>query len=264
VLKPGVITTLLHRVERYVYGRSALITVHSEGNRAYIERAAVSADKVSILPNWVDTDELRPGTRDNEFARSHDLTAKFVVTFAGVLGISLGIELIAEAAAQIHDPDIHFLIVGNGAAEASFRARIAELGLQNVTMLPMQPKQSYSEILAASDLCLVMLRPDVKTPVVPAKINSIMAAGRPILASVPERGDAAELVRAACAGMVIPAGEAHALASAILRLRADPALRARYATNGREYAERVLSLDRAVTAVEGLLQRAAANHGTMT
>jgi colanic acid biosynthesis glycosyl transferase WcaI len=262
VLKPGLIASTLHRLEHYVYGRAAHITVHSEGNRAYIERAGTPPSKITVLPNWIDTDELRPGPRENTFALTHGLIDKFVVSFAGVLGISLGIELVAEAAQLLtDDPDIHFLIVGSGPAEAKLRERIAGLGVRNVTLLPMQPKSVYPDILAASDVCLVFLRSDVKTPVVPGKVNSIMAAGRPILASVPPEGDAAKLVSAAPAGQVTPAGDARALADAILQLRSDRSLRERLGNNGRRYAEAHLSVAHAVSAVESLFQ--CVSHGTM-
>jgi colanic acid biosynthesis glycosyl transferase WcaI len=264
VLKPGMITSLLRRVERYVYRRAAHITVHSEGNSSFIASVGIEVTRISVLPNWVDTTELRPGARDNAFARAHGLHDKFVVSFAGVLGISLGIEIIADSAAKLTSyPDIRFLIVGNGAAEASLRARVRELGVNNVIILPMVPKNTYPEILAASDVALVLLRPDVKTPVVPGKIGSIMASGRPIIAAVPADGDAAKLVRTADAGLVTPAGDPGALANAILKLRADLNLRERYGTHGREYAVNHLSLAHAVLEVEALLRRVAENRGTM-
>jgi glycosyltransferase involved in cell wall biosynthesis len=264
VLKPGLVTSALQRIERYVYRRAAHITVHSEGNRSYIERTGVPAEKISVLRNWIDTDELRPGVRDNAFGRQHGLQSKFVVSFAGVLGISLGIDLLADVAHRLsNQPDIHFLVVGSGPAEKGLRMLLAESDVPNVTLLPMQPKESYPGILAASDASLVLLRSDVKTPVVPGKINSIMAAGRPVIASVPATGDAANLVREAQAGIVVPAGHAQALAEAILQLRSDPGLRERFGANGRRYSEMHLSLATAVAAVEALLRQVAGTRGTM-
>jgi glycosyltransferase involved in cell wall biosynthesis len=262
VLRPGLVASTLQRIERHVYSRAAHITVHSDGNRSYIERTGTPASKITVLPNWIDTDELQPGPRDNAFAREHKLADKFVVTFAGVLGISLGIELVAEAALQLAAyRDIKFLVVGDGAAETTLRERIKTLDIQNVLQLSMQPKSVYPEILAASDVCLVLLRSDVKTPVVPGKINSIMAAGRPIVASVPLDGDAAKLVSAAQAGLITPAGDVQPLADAILRLRSDPSLREQLGKNGRCYAEAHLSLKYALSGVESLLDRV--THGTM-
>ena len=262
VLKPGMVSAWLRRIERFIYRQAAHITVHSEGNRAAIEATGVPAAKISVLPNWVDTDELRPGHRKNAFSHAYGLDGKFVVSFAGVLGISLGIQIVAEAADKLRQhSEVRFLVVGSGPEESRLQARIVALGLANVTLLPMQPKNLYPEILAASDVGLVLLSPAVKTPVVPGKINSIMAAGRPILASVPLEGDAAKLVRSAAAGVVTPAGDAQALADAILRLRADPAGREQYGFNGRRYAEQQLSLSKAVFTVESLLRHV--SRGTM-
>ena len=114
------------------------------------------------------------------------------------------------------------------------------VGLPNLRFLPMQSKDVYPHVLAASDACLVTLPPEVATPAVPSKIATIMAAGRPILACLPP-GDASRLIEESEGGLVVAAGAADALASAILDLKRQPLLAARLGLNGREFAVRNLS-----------------------
>ena len=117
--------------------------------------------------------------------------------------------------------DIAFLIVGDGVEKAKLEKMARDNHLDNVLFLPMQPKDKYPEVLAASDVCLATLRQEVRTPVVPSKILSIMAAGRPVLASLPLDGDAPRLIAEAQCGISIAPGDPQAMAQAILQFYRD-------------------------------------------
>jgi len=101
---------------------------------------------------------------------------------------------------------------------------------------------------------LATLRKEVKTPVVPSKILSIMAAGRPVLAALPLDGDAPRLIATAGCGLSVPPGDPHSLAEAILRLYRDSGLRAEMGAAGRRYVEEHLSLKRSAEIFEGLFR----------
>ena len=128
-----------------------------------------------------------------------------------------------------------------------------EENLDNVIFLPMQPKEKYPEILAASNLCLVTLKPEVRTPVIPSKILNIMAAGRPVLASMSLHGDAPRLIDKVGCGICLPPGNAAGLAAAILRFYRDPGLAEQMGANGRQYAVQHFSLSRGAARLESLL-----------
>jgi colanic acid biosynthesis glycosyl transferase WcaI len=242
----------------FVYARAQFITVHSEGNRAMILRdSPVEPGKVRIVDNWVDTDLIRPTSKANEFARQHDLNHKFVVSFAGSIGVPQGMEVMIDAAHELREkPDITFLIVGDGIEKKNLVSRTEELRLNNVVFLPMQPREIFPDILAASDICSVTLRKEISTPVVPSKILSIMAAGRPVLASMPLKGDAPKLIQAAQCGICVEPENPKALAAAILQLYQEPQLRELYGQNGRHYAEQHFSREACVGTYESLFHEA--------
>jgi glycosyltransferase involved in cell wall biosynthesis len=226
-------------LERGVYRTATAVTVMSDGNRDYVIGKGGNPETVFTVPNWVDTDLIRPGERMNEFRAANDLGSAFVVLFAGTMGWSQGLGTVVEAARQLAaEPDLLFLMVGDGVELEGLKRQAA--GLPNVRFLPMQPKEVYPQVLAAADACLVTLRPEVATPVVPSKISTIMAAGRPILASLPLRGDAPRLITDAQGGLVAPAGDAVALASAVLRLMQRKELAKQMGRNGRSYCEKHL------------------------
>ena len=254
LLNNNFLIRLFERLERFIYRRAAHVTVHSEGNKEHVIRKGADKGRVSVLHNWVDTDSIRPGSRFNAFSHSHGLDDRFVVSFGGVIGYSQDIDVILEAADRLRDrPEIIFLVVGDGVEKARIEQKARDIALPNVRFLPMQPYDQYTAVMHASDACLTTLRAEVKTPVVPSKIATAMAAGRPVIAIMNPDGDAPKLIERAGCGFLAQAGDSATLATCILRLYADPELGQRMGRNGRLFAERYLSLTVAAQLYEQLL-----------
>jgi glycosyltransferase involved in cell wall biosynthesis len=146
--------------------------------------------------------------------------------------------------------------VGDGVEKSKAQALSLELGLTNMLWLPTQPWTVYPEILAASDACLINLCPELRTPVVPSKLLSIMAAGRPVVASLPAESDARRMIADAASGITVGAGDEHALADAIGRLASDRDLGREMGRRGRAYAEANLSREFCTGQMESVLKKA--------
>jgi glycosyltransferase involved in cell wall biosynthesis len=119
----------------------------------------------------------------------------------------------------------------------------------------MQPREKYPAVLHASDIGLATLHAEVRTPVVPSKILSIMAAGRPVVAAMNLDGDGPRLIAEARCGLCVPPEDPRALAEAILQLYHDASLREELGRNGRRYVEKYLSLEACVERYEQLLRQ---------
>lgn len=255
-------------LERFLYRRASAVTVHSEGNRRHVVGKGAPAGRVSVVPNWVDTDFIKPGERLNGFRREHGLDSEFVVSFAGVLGLSQDLDVVLAAADLLRDLcGMRWLIVGDGIEKERLQAKAQQLRLPNVTFLPMQPRDRYPAVLHASDVCLTTLHSQVKTPVVPSKIMSAMAAGRPTVAALDLAGDAPQLIAEAQCGLCVAPEDPQALAGAVRRLYSDRALCEQLGRNGRRYAEEHLSLAASVRRYEQLFQGLTRSHlanGTQT
>ncbi len=258
VLKNRLLIYFLETLEEFCYRRSSLITVHSTGNRRHIvDIKGIDGRKVKVLPNWIDTDEMKPLPRENEFSGKYDLNGKFVVGYAGTLGMSQGLLSVIGAARILRDRDeIEFFIVGNGIEKENLKSRVEEYGLKNVRFLEMQTKSVYPYVVASSDVGLVTLNNKVKTPVVPSKILSLMAAARPVLASMPLDGDAPKLIRESGCGICIGPEDPELLAEKILFLSGNPDICADYSRQGREFVVREMSLQRAVAELEECIKSA--------
>jgi len=225
-------------MEGQIYRLAAAVTVHSPGNRKHVIERGGQGARVHVMYNWVDTERIQPGERSNGFASRYGLVDRFVVSYAGTMGWAQDMGTIIASAERLREhKQILFVLVGDGVEKKKAQARSRKLGLENILWLPMQPWSVYPEVLAASDICLINLHPDLRTPVVPSKLLSIMAAARPVVASLPVESDARYIVDHAKCGMVVYSGDAGALADAIRELASEPALAKEMGQRGRTYVE---------------------------
>lgn len=258
LLKNPLVIWFLRQMEQFVYRKATYITVHSSGNREYLtSKREVPPEKVVVIPNWVDRNLIIPSDKQNAFRNEYNLNSKFVVLFAGVMGWSQGLDVVIESANLLRKrDDIIFLLVGEGVEKARLELQAERLGLANVCFLPMQPREKYPLVVNAADVCLVTLRKEVSTPVVPSKLLGIMASGRPVVASLPLDGDAPKIIKAARCGYCVPPGDPERLAEAILKLYQEPAIREEFGANGRPYAVEHFSLEACVDRYEKLFEDA--------
>jgi glycosyltransferase involved in cell wall biosynthesis len=258
MLTNPVLIRLFEGMERQVHRLAAAVTVHSPGNKEHVIQRGGQPEHVHVVYNWVDTERIRPGERDNGFARQYGLVDRFVVSYAGTMGWAQDMQIIVASAARLRDYlDILFLMVGDGVEKEKAQARSIELGLSNILWLPMQPWSVYPEILAASDVSMINLHSNLQTPVVPSKLLSIMAAARPVVASLPHNSDARRILAEAGCGICVKAGDSQALAGAILNLYSGRALIGEMGRRGRAYAEAHFSRQACTSHVETVLKNAA-------
>ena len=238
ILKSRSLIRLLKEIERTVYRHVQLITVHSRGNAEYMAREGVEPHKVAVVPNWVDTRLIRPAARETAYRQKAGLEGKFVVLFAGMLGFAQDVDTIVEAGTFLSSRrDIVLLIVGDGVEKERLKEKARCLGLENVRFMPVVTNQEYPEVVASADLCLATLQKSLLCPVVPSKLLGYMAAGKPIVASFPEGGDAPRVIREAGCGICVPPGDPARLAQAIVEAAANPAGCRAWGERGRQFVE---------------------------
>jgi glycosyltransferase involved in cell wall biosynthesis len=164
----------------------------------------VDASKIEVQPNGVATERFGPARRDPE---------RFVVGFAGSMKPWHGIETLVEAVLQV--PDVHLEVAGHGPLDAL----LERLPAERVTRFGAVPHAHVVEMMAGWDAGLAPYLPVDGFWFSPIKVLEYMAAGACPIAS--DLGDAADLLGHGSRGVLVPAGDAAALAAAISRLAAD-------------------------------------------
>jgi colanic acid biosynthesis glycosyl transferase WcaI len=238
ITNPTVIS-LASKLERQMYLQADAVTVLSEDLRANV--AAKIADRrperVRVIPNFVDVDRIRPTDKENGYRRQYGLDGKTVVMYAGNVGFSQSLDLVlAAATALAHEPQVVFVINGGGSARQDLERKAA--GLANVRFIDHQPNDRLPELLAAADVHVVPLRRGLARASVPSKMYSILAAGRPIVASVDPGTEVANVVNRAGAGLTVPPDDPEAFTKAVSRLVSDPDEAVRMGAAGRAFVER--------------------------
>jgi colanic acid biosynthesis glycosyl transferase WcaI len=222
----------------------------------------VPEGKLSLIYDWVDTELIQPMPRENSFSREHGLIEPFVVLYAGNIGLSQGLENLLTTAEKLSgDPDIRFVLVGDGTGRERLEKETIKRGLNNLQFIPFQPRVRLPEVLASADVSLVILRKGIGSGSLPSKSFSILASGRPLLASVDTESDMVRLVERSQGGICVPPEDPEALAQAIMTLKANPLQRERFGINGRAYALKFHSPQSAAEQFEELLRKAIVDHG---
>jgi colanic acid biosynthesis glycosyl transferase WcaI len=233
------VINLLDWMERFCCQRAGYVRVLSEGYKRVLESKGTPESKLAVIWDWIDADFIRPLPHRNPFSAQWELDDRFVVMYAGNLGLTQGLEQVVEAARLLAEvPGIRIVLVGDGAAKGSLQQSVERSGLRNVQFIPFQDRELLPWVLASADVSLLTLKRGVGKDSVPSKCYSIMASGRPIIASVDEGSDTWNVIQQACCGLCVAPENPRALAGAILDCFRNDAYRARLAANGREYVVR--------------------------
>ena len=239
-------------LERVSYHRAAAVTVLSDDLRANVAAKVAPShrDRVHVITNFVDTEAIHPADRHTPYRTELGIGDEPVVLYAGNVGFSQSLELMLAAAREL--PEVSFVIAGDGAARASLGEQAA--GLANVHFLPYQPKDRLVKLLATGDVHVVPLRAGLGNVSVPSKTYSILAAGRPVLASIDPGTEVPRIVAAADAGRCVEPDRPELFVAALRDLLARPDELARQGAAGRRWVTAAASPRAVAVAYQDLVR----------
>lgn len=248
----------IHRFCDLMYRHAHSIAVTSPGMKDKIISRGIPDAKVHFAPNWADETAFRPTPVDDALKRELGLRP-FTVMYAGNLGQFQALDALLDVAASTLElEDVGYLILGGGSNGPHVDERIERERLTNVVRLPAQPFSAMSRFLALGDLHYIGL---VDEPLfnltIPSKLQATLAVGRPILGHL--RGDAAEIITDARAGICVAPGDIEGLVAGVRKLSANPAETARMGANARSYYDRYFSETASAGILANLLISAASS-----
>lgn len=204
------------RMVTWIYFRADTIFVQSTGFIDSVKNKGVSPQKIEYFPNWA---EDTYGAHDAQSGYDHLIPKnKFIVMFAGNLGVAQSLDTIIQAAILIKNEPIHWIILGSGRAEAAFKANISKYGLEsNISLLGKFPVSTMPHFFRLADVMVVTLKDDpVFSSTIPSKIQSYLKSSKPILSAL--NGVGAEVINNSGAGINVPSEDYRELAFATLSL----------------------------------------------
>ena len=242
---------MLKNIAGFLYRKANRIVVVTPAFREHlIQRWGVPPEKLSVVQNGVETKLFCPKPA-TDIRRELAIENRFVVSYIGTMGMAHGLETMLQAAERLQTsaPEVLFMMVGEGADRERIQTIAEAKKLTNVRFLPQQPHEKIPDYIAASDVCLVLLKKSaVFDTVIPTKMLEFMSCGKPVVLGV--NGQAIKILDLARSGVCMDPENPEALCHAIENLRANDFLRESLGQNGREYI--VQNLSRKHTALEYL------------
>lgn len=171
-----------------------VIVLGADMERLVARRRAIAASRVTIIPNWGDTDRITPIDPENSaLVQRLGIGARTIVQYSGNIGRTHNVELVFDVARRLnHRKDIVFLFAGEG--NKMPLAEMAAAQNDNIIILPRQPADALSDMLACAT-CFLIAMPAAMTGIsVPSRMYNIMAAGRPIVSVGDRTSTLSELV----------------------------------------------------------------------
>jgi len=217
-LKSSFIPRILNPIVRYIYKHSDRILVSSNGFINSIVDKGVSRGKIEFFPQWAEP--IFKPMKSKKYLLTGVPENSFKIMFAGNIGEAQDFSSILEAARQLrHNQDIQWVVLGGGRREEWVKSKIKEYELENsFHLLGSFPLEKMPELYANADAMLFSLKDEyIFSITIPAKVQSYLACGKPILAMI--NGEGGKVIVDANAGLVCPAESPKDLAENILKIK---------------------------------------------
>jgi len=225
-------------IVRFIYRRCDKILITSESYRKSVEHYDGSSINIHYFPQYAE-DFCKPSVEKKNITVLNTIPSGFWIMFAGNIGAAQDFETIIETAERIKGyNEIHWIIVGDGRMREWAECQVNKRGLSgNFHFLGRYPSEVMPQFFSHADVMLVTLK---KEPIfaltIPAKIQSYLACGRPVIAALD--GEGASIIKSSGSGYTCPAEDPSALAMTVLKMYKTPKLeREEMGMRGRAYYE---------------------------
>lgn len=256
-IRSPTVISLCKGAGRFVYQKAARLVCVMQSMAEQIADYGICEEKITVIPNWSDPEEITPCEKNNAFAAEHEINGDFVVQYAGNIGASQRLDLVIECAEQLREENIEFLIIGSGTSRQKIEEMVQLRDLPNVTLLETQPRQRLSEVLGACDVALVPLRAGISQTSFPSKIYTIMASARPMIAALDKESSPREFIEKHECGITIDPDDASQLIAALRTLKEDRQLCRKMGQQGRKRIVELNQREASLRAYEDLLSEVA-------
>ncbi|HYQ73036.1 MAG TPA: glycosyltransferase WbuB [Gammaproteobacteria bacterium] len=222
--------------ESWLMQRFARVSTISERMLERLATKGVPDSRRVLFQNWVELDRVRPLDGASPLRAEWGLgVADIVVLYSGNMGEKQGLDILLEVARKLRDKSrIVFVLCGEGAVRSRLMKQ-AE-GAPNIRFKPLQPPDQLNDLLNLADIHILPQRANAADLVLPSKLTNMLASGRPVVATAHSGTQVAELVKDC--GIVVPPGEASALADAVVSLAESEERRQELGSRARELAEK--------------------------
>lgn len=242
--------TVLLKIERYIFNNVDKISTISAAMAHRIRQK--SNQDIYLFSNWVNTDFFCPLKDKTALKRENGFNPEDkLVLYSGAIGEKQGLDRILFTAKKLaHDKHIQFIICGSGPYVDHLVAQKEEMGLTNVTFLPLQPLEQFKKMLNLADFHLVLQKSNATDLMLPSKLTTIWAVGGVSIVTAMKGSELYNTLHKFDTGIIIDPDNPNALNEGILKALNGENNNRIISKNARRYAENYLSLDSIMTNFE--------------
>jgi len=257
IMKEGVAVRMARGLEGFLYRRAQNVVCICQGFVEKLTARGVASESLVLIPLWGNTDSVYPIEGATKFRVANNFGLNdYLAMYTGNIGKKQDLMNVVRAAElSKHLTDLTWVLVGEGEERSLIDEAIRQRGLTNIRMLPLQPASMLAEMYSAANVLFIHQKAAVVDSVIPSKLLTYMAAGRPILAAVSDKSETARYIESANCGIVINPESPEAMVKSVISLRADPALQSRLGANGRTYVQQHFAKDKVLQKYDLLFSR---------
>lgn len=210
------------KTNKKIFSRAEKIYTIGHGMKQLIA-AYVEPEKIKVVPVWTDNSFLKPiRKQDNPFIQQQQLQDKFIVLYSGNLGKTQEVEVLITLAEQSTDPQLFFLIIGEGDKYLQIEQKIKQAGLKNIRLLPWQPTDQLPFTLASADIAVVSLGKEAAMLSVPSKTYNYLSVGAPLLCIASPASELSAMVNEFKVGACFEVNEVDEMLNFVQSLKNNP------------------------------------------
>jgi colanic acid biosynthesis glycosyl transferase WcaI len=257
--RDGVLSQLILAFDSWVCRlMTANVVLSNSVLESFVVTRRVSRDTVYVIPYWLDIDEIRPFEGVNTWrAEQGILDEDFVFMFAGTLGYASGAGILAGVAQKLKPyRQIKIVCIGEGPLKAQLSRTKTELKLNNLLLLPFQPRGRLTEVQSAANAMLLITAENMGYSSVPSKFVTYLAVGRPVICAIGAQSEIAQIVETHKIGFVVSPGDSAGIVQALLDFtQISPPETIAMGTRARRTSVDLYSLSRAIQDFDELFSK---------
>jgi colanic acid biosynthesis glycosyl transferase WcaI len=257
IIKSRSLINILERTEKIWFKHSTYVSSISAGMRERILKKGVPAEKYFSLPNWVDTDIIKPQQKDTAYMKELGFGEDDkIILYSGSMGEKQGLETILHVASSFTErKDIFFVLAGEGMMKEKLSKEAAEKGLHNIKFLKLQPNHKLSAFLNLADIHLILQKKVASDLVMPSKLTGILAAGGLAIVTAEEKSNLYKMLNEGHAAILIEPENETLLTRTIQENIDNQNFEIR--SNARKFAEENISVHSILLRLEKFIQNLA-------
>ncbi len=242
------------KLEQALLRKSDEVVVITDDFKPIMFSAGVPNKKVHVIENWAPIEAMPVRQKVNHWSQQYGLDKKFCFLYSGTLGMKHNPKLLVDLALAFKEnQDVVIVVISEGIGADFLKQRQKELDLSNLVLLPFQPFEDLSYVLASGDVLLAILEPDAGIFAVPSKVLTCLCTQRSLLLAVPSENLAFRIVRENSAGLAVSPSDHKGFVEAAHKLFQDDGLRRQLANNGRIYAEKNFNIEKITDQFEKII-----------